>query len=329
MKRRAFVALLGGASVVWPFAVPAQRPGRVWRIAFLYFGSRQSALDTGRYAAFLKGLAELDYVEGKNLAIEVRFADSKTDRVAALVAELVQLKPDVIVATGSPTYRALHHAATTIPVVVTVTVDPVAEGLAATVARPGGNFTGLTDTATFLGPKQLELLVAAVPRLSRVAVLMNPDNPSHPAQLTRIMSETQKIGKQVLLTEARTTKELETGFVRMAQERADAVIVLSDTFFTGQLRQIASLALKHRLPTTYSLPQFAADGGLMSYGADVTDNFRRVGVYVDKILKGVRPGELPFEQPTRYSLVINLKTARILGLTIPQSTLLRADRVIE
>lgn len=329
MKRRKFVVLLGAASLAWPLAVPAQQPGPVRRIGFLYFGSRQSALDTGRYDAFLQGMRELGYVEGKNLALDARFADGKTESVATHVAELVRLKPDVIVATGSPTYRALRHATTTIPVVITVTVDPVAEGLAATLAKPGANFTGLTDTATLLGPKQLELLVEAVPRLSRVAVLVNPDNTSHPAQLTRFMSQAQKISKQVLLIEARTAKEIETGFASITKERADALIFFGDTFFTDRLGEIAGLALKQRLPSAYGIRQFAEAGGLMSYGADLTDNFRRAAVYVDKILKGARAGELPFEQPTRYALTINLKTAKALGLTIPKSLLARADRVIE
>jgi putative ABC transport system substrate-binding protein len=330
MRRRKFlVRFLGAVSVGWPFAVFAQQPSRIWRVGFFYFGSHQAALDTGRLNAFLNGMSELGYVEGKNLVIEARFADGKVDRAAVLGSELVMLKPDVIVATGSPTYRVLRQATTTIPVVITVTVDPVAEDFAVSLAKPGANFTGLTDTATDLGPKQLELLNAVAPRASRVAVLLNPDNTSHHKQLAGIMSAAQKIRKQVLLVEAHTVKEIESGFVTMTREKTDAVIVLSDTFFTDQLHQIATLALKQRLLSVHSIRQFAETGGLMSYGADLTNNFRRAGVYVDKILKGARPGEMPFEQPTRYSLVLNLKTAQAIGLTIPQSVLVRADKVIQ
>jgi putative ABC transport system substrate-binding protein len=197
------------------------------------------------------------------------------------------------------------------------------------LARPGGNFTGLADTAVDLGPKQLELLRAALPQLSRVGVVLNPENVTHPVQMKRLMLAAQKVGVQIVLAEAGTAAEIEFGFSSLAQYRADAVILFADTYFTQELQQIAQAALKRRLPSIYNLHEYAKVGGLMSYGADLLDNFRRAATYVDKILKGAKPGELPFEQPTRYSLAINLNTAKALGFTIPQSVLLRADEVIE
>ena len=201
MDRRTFIAGAAGGLLALPLSAFAQQPGKVWRIGFFYFGTRQSSLDTGRYNAFVEGMRELGYVEGKNLVIEARFGDGKIDRLPPIATELVQLNVDAIVATGSPVYSALRFATTSIPIVVTVTTDPVIEGLAASLARPGGNFTGLTDTAADLGAKWLELLRAAVPQLSRLGVLLNPDNVSHPTQMKRIMLPAQKIGVQVVLAD--------------------------------------------------------------------------------------------------------------------------------
>jgi putative tryptophan/tyrosine transport system substrate-binding protein len=330
MDRRTFIATAAAGLLAMPLAAFAQQPDKIWRIGFFYFGSRQSSLDTGRYDAFVQGMRELGYVDGKNVIIETRFGDGKIDRLPSLTAELLLLNVDVIVATGSPTYSALRFATTTtIPIVVTVTTDPIIEGLAASLARPGGNFTGLTDTAADLGAKQLELLKATVPQLSRLGVLLNPDNVSHPTQMKRVMLPAQQVGVQVVLAEAGTVADIEPGFAALAQERANAVMLFGDTFFVQQLQQIAQAALKHRMPSIYSIHDYARAGGLMSYGADVVDNFRRAATYVDKILKGAKPSELPFEQPARYLLAINLKTARALGLTIPQPLLLRADEVIQ
>jgi len=329
MDRRTFLASAAGGALALPLGARAQPQGKVWRIGFFYFGTRQSALDTGRYQAFVQGMRELGYVDGKNVAIETRFADGKIDHLAALAAELVRANIDVVVATGSPVYSALRFATTSIPVIVTVTTDPVIEGLAASLARPGGNFTGLTDTAADLGAKQLELLKAAVPKLSRLGVLLNPENVTHPTQMKRVMLPAQKIGIQVVLADAGTVAEIEPAFAALAQAHADAVMLFGDTFFVQQLQQIAQAALKYRLASIYLIRQYPTAGGLMSYGPDIVDNFRRVSTYVDRILKGAKPAELPFEQPSRYLLVINLNSARMLGITIPQSTLLRADEVIQ
>jgi putative ABC transport system substrate-binding protein len=317
----ALVLLTGAASV------EAQPAGRTGRVGFLYFGSRDTGLGAERYAAFLDGMRELGYSEGKNVVIEPRFADSKPERIPDLVQDLLRAKVDVIVATGSPAYRVLQR--TTVPVVVTVTNDPVAVGLAATVARPGANFTGVTDTAADLNPKQLELLKAVVPRLARVGVLANPTNVSHPPQLMRLMLVAQQIGVHIVVAEASAVAQIDPAVAYLARERTDAVVLFGDTFFSQQLRQIADSALKQRMPSMYTLREYVEAGGLLGFGSPILDNFRRAATYVDKILKGANPAELPFEQPTRYLLSVNMKTAKQLGLAIPQSVLLRADRVVQ
>jgi putative ABC transport system substrate-binding protein len=275
--------------------VEAQQAGKVPRVGFLYFGSREPGPGAARYAAFLEGLRELGYVEGKDLIVEARFAESKPERLPALVDELLRLKVDSIVATGSPVYRVLQRTTTTLPVVVTVTADPVLEGLATSLARPGGNFTGLTDTAADLSLKQLELLKGVVPRLTRVGVLLNPDNVSHPAQVTRLVLAGQRIGVQVVLAEAGTVTQIEPAFASLVRDRAQAVVLFGDTFFAQQMREIASGALKHRLPSVFILQDYAEVGGLMSFGAPIIDNFRRAATYVDKINKGANSSDRPHE----------------------------------
>jgi len=329
MNRRTIVAALASILAGLPFSAGAQQQGKAWRVGFFYFGSRQSALTTGRYNAFVEGMRELGYVEGKNLIIEARFGDAETARLPGLASDLVRLKVDAIVATGSPVYSALRHANVPIPIVVTVTADAVLEGLATSLAQPGGNFTGLSDTGAELGPKQIELLKSALPKMSRAGVLLNPSNGSHPAQLQGLTLAAQNVGIQVVTANAARVADIESGFVSLAREGADAVIMFGDTFFTQQLQQIAQTAVKHRLPSIYLTHEYAEAGGLMSYGSDLVDNFRRAASYVEKIFKGAKPGELPFQQPTRYFLAVNLKTARTLGLAMPPTLLLRADEVIE
>lgn len=328
MRRRVVIAL-GVVAFAAPLAVFAQQQSAIPRIGFFYLGTREAAFDSGRYQAFVQGMRDLGYVEGRNVIIESRFADSKSERVKALAAELAQLKVDIIVATGSATYRSLQQAAPKTPIVITVTADPVASGYAASMARPGGNFTGLSDSGADFVAKYLELLRAASPKLSRVGVLLNPDNVAHPAQLVRVISAAQKTGIHIILAEASTEQDIARAFQMLANEKAGGVIALNDTFYSQQLRQIAAQALKHRLLSIYSIREYAEAGGLMSYGPNILDNFRRAAVYVDKILKGAKPGELPFEQPTRFFMFINGKTAKALGLTIPQELLLRVEKVIE
>ncbi len=286
-------------------------------------------MDSGRYGAFLEGVRDLGYVEGKNFVIEARFADGKSESILPLVDELVRWKPDVIVATGTPVYAALKQSVNAIPVVITVAADPIGDGFAASLARPGGNFTGLSTGNVELFPKQIELMKAAVPRLSHVAMLWNPNNPGHPVRLKAMLAISRNAGVRALQVEVRSADEIERGFALISRERAQAVVVLNDTFFVQQFRQIAALALKHRLPSMYGAVEYAEAGGFMGYGQNVVDNFRSAATFVDKILKGAKPGELPFEQPMRLQLVINRKTAKAIGLAIPQELLLRADRVIE
>jgi putative ABC transport system substrate-binding protein len=325
-RKLVFAAAIGSASIALPTAAFAQPVSRTVRIGFLYFGSRQPGPGAERYAAFLAGMRDLGYVEGKNLQVEARFADSNAERIADLVKELLALKVDVIVATASPTYRALQRLNTSVPIVVTVTADPLLEGLATTVARPGGLFTGLADTAADLSAKQIELLKDVIPRLSRVGAILNPSNASHPAQATRMSLAGQRAGTQVVLAEAGSTAEIEPAFASLARLRAEAVILFGDTFFSEQMRAFAQAALNARLASVYIPQEYAALGGLMSYGAALVDNFRRAATNVDKILTGAAPGDLPFEYPTEYLLAINLRTAKALGLTIPQSLLLRANQ---
>ena len=326
--RRRWLFALGAAALASPFAAFAQQSGKSPRVGFLYYGSRQSAIEAGRYPAFVEGMRDLGYVEGKNLVIESRYADGKPERVSAFATELARLKVEVIVATGSQTYRALQLATSTVPIVVTVGVDPVAGGYAATMARPGRNFTGLTDTAADLNPKLLELLMAVTSKLARLGVLLQPENASHPQQLTKLMLVAQKLGVQVVLAEAATADTIDAAFTLLSRERVNAVLLLSDSVFLQQQRQIAAQAIAYRLPSITAAPNYAQAGGLLCYGSDLTDNFRRAAGYVDKIIKGAKPGDLPFEQPTRYYLTINLKTAKALGLTIPQTLLVSADKVI-
>ena len=329
MDRREFLSTAAVGLVAAPRWAAAQPQTRVARVGCLYFSSRQIYVDTGRHQAFLEGMRELGYVEGRNLVVEVRFADGKSERLSTLAGELVGLKVDVIVGSGGPALRTLHHATRTIPVVAPTASDPVGDGYAATLARPGGNFTGISLMAYEMGPKELELLKVAVPRLSRVGFLSQPTNPGHPPLFVRITSAAQKIGIQAVLAQAGTVEEIGREFARLAKDRVHGVIIGSDQFFLQEARTIADQAIKHRLPSVCLNRDLVRRGILMSYGPNVTESFRRAATYVDKILKGAKPGDLPFEQPTRYSLMINAKTAKALGLTIPPALLQQAEEVIQ
>jgi putative ABC transport system substrate-binding protein len=328
MDRRRFLLTSLAGALAAPLPSLAQET-KVWRIGFFYFGSLQSSLDTGRYSSFLQGMRELGYIEGKNFVVEARFADGEGAALPGLAAELISGKVDVIVATGTPVTLALRKATRTVPIVSTVSSDPAGDGSSASLARPGGNITGLSNFAPELSQKQVELLTACVPKLSRLAVLVNPSNAEHSGRLKLVESAARKVGMRVLAVHGGTPDEITSSFGAMARDRAEAVLILGDTFFLQQMRRIADLALKYRLPSVFLNPELVEAGGLMSYGPNFTDNFRRAASYVDKILKGAKPADLPIEQPTKFELVINLKTAKALGLTIPQSLLLRADQVIE
>jgi putative ABC transport system substrate-binding protein len=326
IDRRSFIGTLTGGLLAAPLATEAQQAAKIARIGFL---SPRSRSDVGRLAAFRQGLRELGYVEGQNIAIESRWAEGEYDRLPGLAAELVRLKVDVIVTYAAPAIQAAKRATSTIPIVMAGAIDPVASGLVTSVARPGGNITGLSLMAPDLVGKQLAILKEVVPTVSRVALLGNPVNTGNAPQLRHAQETARALGMRLQFLEARGPSEIDGAFAAMTRERAGAVIVLVDGMLADHRTRIADLAVKNRLPAVYGLSDYPEAGGLMAYGPSVLDRFRRAATYVDKILKGAKPAELPVEQPTKFELVINLKTAKALGLTIPQLLLQRAHQVIE
>jgi putative ABC transport system substrate-binding protein len=328
-NRRKLIVALGAGVLVVPFASVAQAQGKVWRVGFLTL--RQVAIleSDVYYGPFRQGMRELGYVEGKNLLIEWRSADGKSDRLPALASELVRLKVDVIVAAATAATSAAQKATSTVPIVMGIVADPVGSGLVKSLAHPGGNITGLSSIAGDLSPKLLELLRNMVPKLSRVAVLVNPSNPIHATTLKNVQIAAQGINVKVLSAEAQTSQEIEKAFSMMSREKAGALIVMRDEFLNQQARQISELAAKNRLPSIAGLREYVEAGGLLSYGSSISDVFRRAATYVDKIIKGAKPADIPVEQPTKFELIINGKTTKALGLKIPQSLLISADKVIE
>jgi putative ABC transport system substrate-binding protein len=307
-------------------AVEAQQPQKIHRIGVL--GATSPATIAARLDAFRQGLRELGYIEGKNIVVEYRYADGKLNRVPALAAEMVRLNVEVILTGGSAATRPAKEATTTIPIVMAQDTDPVGNGFVTSLARPGGNITGLSIVAPEIGGKQLELLKESVPKLLRVVVPSNPDEASY-AQLrkeTELAAKALKIETQFL--DARGPQDIENAFREATKRRADAILVPTMPIVAAQRAQIAHLAVKNRLPAMYGQPEYVELGGLMFYGASINDLFRRAATYVDKILKGAKPADLPVEQPTKFELVINLKAAKQIGLTIPPNVLARADRVI-
>ena len=274
-------------------------------------------------------MRDLGYVEGKNLITEWRFAEGKFERLPGLAAELVQLKVDVIVTVGPQATIAAQKSTSTIPIVMVVSNDPVRGGLVASLARPGGNITGVSNFSDDLSPKHVEMMLSMVPKLSRLAILTNPTNAGRATMLTSVETAAQKSRVNVLAMEARSLPEIKNAFDMIVRAKAGAVIVMLDPVFVAERSQIAELAAKHRLPSMSSFREYVEVGGLMSYGQNLAEHFQRMTTYVDKILKGAKPADLPVEQPTKFELLINRKTANALGLTIPQSLLISADMVIE
>ena len=328
-NRRKLLVALGAGALATPLVSFSQQQNKVWRVGFLLLRSRPDTLDSEVVRAFLQGMSDLGYVEGKNLVIEWRFAEGEYERLPGLAAELVQLKVDVIVTPASQTTSAAQKSTTTIPIVMVNVGDPVGSGFVKSLAHPGGNITGLSNVSVDLSPKHLEMLLSMVPRLSRVAVLVNPTNSGYTTMLKSVETSAQKVGAKILPVEARTAPEIEKAFSAMSREKAGAVIVARDALFIQQARRIAELAAKNRLPSIAEIREYVDAGGLMSYGQNRRDNYRRATTYVDKIFKGAKPGDLPVEQPTKFELIINRKTAKALGLTIPQSLLISADKVID
>jgi putative ABC transport system substrate-binding protein len=306
----------------------AQPTGKVYRIGYLASGSATAS--PRPVEAFRQGLRELGWVEGQNIVIEYRFAEGRFDRLPDLAAELVRLRVDLIAAGPTPPAVAAKNATATIPIVIISALDPVGLGLIASLAHPGGNVTGLSfSVGPEIAGKGLELLKDAVPKVRRLAILSNPANPAHALATSNVKAAAESLGVQLQLLEAREPSQLDGAFDVMAKERADALLVVADGMFILQRKRLADLAAKNRLPSMHTVRENVEAGGLMSYGPSTVATFRRAAFFVDKILKGAKPGDLPVEQPTKFELVINLKTAKALGLTIPQSLLLRADDIIE
>jgi putative ABC transport system substrate-binding protein len=326
IDRRAFITSLGVGALLASRSADAQQAGKVPRIGFLHYGSPGPSPEV---EAFRQGLRELGYIEGKNIAIEYRFASGRVERLPELAAELVRLKPDVIVTPTTPASQAAKQATSTIPIVFAAVADAVGAGLIANFARPGGNITGLTSISAELGGIRLELLKQVAPKASRVAVLYNPADRSNVLALKELQESAPALGLTLQPLEVREPGEFEGAFVAMSRERAHALFGAAGVLTFEHRKAIVDLAAKSRIPAMWGHRQFVEAGGLMSYAVNWYDQLRRAATYVDKILKGARPGDLPVEQPTKFELVINLKAAKALGLTIPPSLRLRADEVIQ
>ena len=331
MTRREFIAALGGAAA-WPVVARGQQPKKVPRIGFLATGSLELADSLVNINAFRQGLRELGYVEGENILVEYRTADSRIERFADQASELVRLKVEIIVASNTPAARAAQQATDTIPIVVPVMGDPVRDRLVASLARPGGNITGLTFLGPELLPKRLALLKEALPTASRVVALWHPGAYGE-RTMSDMIKETEAaartLGVQLRLVAVQDPDELERAFSTIAGERADALLVFPSPMLFVERRRIVDLAAKYRLPSMAMGKEFAELGGLIAYGASIPGLFRRSATYVDKIIKGAKPADLPVEQPTKFDLVININAAKALGITVPPSLLARADEVIE
>jgi putative ABC transport system substrate-binding protein len=327
IKRRQFITLLGGAAAAWPLAARAQQAAMPV-IGFLNPTSPEVLTEPMR--SFRQALKDAGYVEGESIAIEYRFADNQPERLPEMAAELVKRRVAVIVVTGGPTSALAAKAATAaIPIIFVVAEDPVSLGLVASLARPGGNLTGVNILAAELTAKRLELLRELVPGAARVAVFVNPNNPVADATVRELEAAARAMGLQIQALRTSSGREIDAAFATFARQRPDALFVAGDTFFNSRRVQLALLAALHRLPMTCGLRGYVEAGGLMSYGADLRDAYRQVGAYTGRVLKGAKPADLPVMQSSKFELVINNQTARVLGLTVPSTLLARADEVIE
>jgi putative tryptophan/tyrosine transport system substrate-binding protein len=329
MDRRAFIGTLTGGLLAAPLAAEAQPAGKVPRVGFLAASSASDAANARWIEAFRQGLRDLGYVEGRNIVIEYRYAGEKYERLPALAAELVRLKVDVIVSHGTPGPLAAKHATSVIPIVMTSAGDPVASGLVSSLARPGGNVTGMSLMVPELGGKRLYLLKEIIPGLSRVAVLWNATNPYNSLVMREMEATATTLGVQLQSLVVRGPDDFEGALAAAATGRAAALTAVEDPLTNTKRIQIVDFAAKSRLPAIYGIKEFVDAGGLMSYGVHFADSYRRAAAYVDKILKGAKPADLPVQQPTKFEFAINLKTAKTLGLTIPPALLQRADQLIE
>ena len=325
MRRRTFITLVGGAAAAWPLAARAQQAGRLPTIGYL--GTAAPSAWAPWTAAFVERLRELGWIEGRTVAIQYRWAEGRSERLAEIAAELVRLKVDVIV-TGGNAAVAVKQASSVVPIVFALADDPVGMGLITSLARPGGNVTGLSMQAADLAGKRLELLGEVVPGLRRLAIMANVDYPATVLEMGGVRAAAGRLGLDVAAVEIRRAEDIAPAFEAL-KSRAQALYVVGDALVMTHRVRINTLALAARLPTIYSFREYVEGGGLMSYGPNLPNLFRRAADYVDKILRGAKPGEIPVEQATKYDLIFNLTTAKALGLTIPESFLLRADEVIE
>ena len=326
MRRREFLAFLGGAAATWPLAARAQR-STMPVIGFVNVASAKGYAP--QLSAFLKGLSETGYVDGRNIAIEYRWAEGRTDRLPAMVADLVHRQVAVIAATSTPAALAAKAATTTIPIVFEMAADPVRLGLVASLSRPGGNVTGVTNAHVAIAPKRLQLLHELVPTASVIALLVNPTNPTAETNTKGLQAAARALGLELHVLNAGTERDFDGVFARLIQLRAGGLVIGPDPLFTSLSEQLAALALRHAVPTIYQNREFAVAGGLLSYGADIADAYRLAGNYTGRVLKGDKPADLPVQQATKVELIINLKTAKTLGVNVPNTLIGRADEVIE
>jgi putative ABC transport system substrate-binding protein len=326
MRRRDFISLIGGAASL-PLAARAQQSTKVRRIGYLATSSQQTV--TGLIASFIQGMRDLGYAEGTDFVVDIRSADAKYERLNDLAKELLSLNVDVLMAGTMPAALALRQATNSVPIVVAYSTDPVGTGLVASLGHPGGNVTGLASSADDTSPKQLELLSMIVPRLARVGLLGNPDTVNYSTIRSRMEAAAAKENVSVILGEARRPEDLDRTFAALTSTRAQAVVAAGDAMFFEERNKLTDLALRSRLPSMFPQREYVVAGGLMSYGENLSDFFYRAASFIDKILKGARPADLPVEQPTRFHLVINGRTASVLGLIIPPQLNMFADEVIE
>jgi putative ABC transport system substrate-binding protein len=329
MRRRDFITLLGGVAAAWPLAARAQQGDRVRRIGVLMQGEENDPVVQPRISVFTQALADLGWTDGRNVRIDVRWGRGDNNRIRAFAQELVGLPPDVVLTWGTPATAAVQRETRTIPIVFANVADPVASGIIARLNQPGGNTTGFAIYEASLGGKWLELLSEIAPGLKRVSILFNPDLPGAPVYVPSFETAARSLKVEPIPAPVHDEVEIETAIIALGREPGGGLVVTSDAFAIAHRAPIILAAARNNVPAVYNASYFARDGGLLSYGPDTVENFRRAATYVDRILRGEKPGDLPVQLPTKFEMVVNLKTAKALGLTVPQSIVLRADEVIE